>query len=814
MKNIIKKHCLQSKNVNNSNNEYSNKTNLNVNHFLVFIFIIFSFSNYLLAEKEVGGEKLLNFSLEELMNISVKTGNITGLVMSKTPVSITTITSNDLAVTPARNLYDILEVYVPGAISYQHWDSPILGMRGIVTDRNYKYLLLVNGRNMNLKAHSGATSELELWDLSDIEKIDVIRGPGSVTYGPGAVAGIINIITKSPNSYNGIQSSVNYVYPYNSKGISADYFGDFGTNSFYLHGSVQSTQGYQNPKVYSNQPNHKYGYFGSDISEFSPIDYFSDYDNLPNIKLHADFSFSNNWDLSLRFTRQGETQNPANPKFQLQTGLDSLGLPTLSQPVNFLQTKDQHISLNLTNESEIGDLFSLSSLVSISSEDYIRNTNWPRHFASPTPLDTIKIFGDLNNIWNHDYDFSESSIMGHFIANKDLTDNLKLAAGTELSLNYWGPGWGNSRKTFRLGDNYDIISGTDSDIYGSTYPYTGVPLGKGYFVGNGWSTFTYSFLYELLWEPNPLLSIMFSGRSDKDTYSKLLFSPRLSFISEIHPNQTLKLTYQSSQRMNTAAQLLIQHHSGTTTEPETLSGIEFMYSGLLSDNISINSSLFYNNLDVISWSQPDRTTKPTGNLKIAGIELEAHLLLDNLELSVNHTYTKQLEWKLNDGVSYSGISYSDFLTKFGNTVFSSFGNDLNNWSNNTTKLICNFKLFDDKLQLHLDTRIFWKFEGALDGIKMLENALNPANTDYEALKELIKVVKDQNMYQTDFRMNFSALYNINEHFNVSLFVMNLIGSGNNKRYTYDAGYRDSENYFRNTFIEEPRTFGLKLDYKY
>ena len=52
-----------------------------------------------------------------------------------------------------------------------HTTGEVLDIRGITADRSYKYLLLVNGRNMNMKTHQGARSELSSWDLNDIKKL-------------------------------------------------------------------------------------------------------------------------------------------------------------------------------------------------------------------------------------------------------------------------------------------------------------------------------------------------------------------------------------------------------------------------------------------------------------------------------------------------------------------------------------------------------------------------------------------------------------------------------------------------------------------
>ncbi|MCX6153546.1 MAG: TonB-dependent receptor plug domain-containing protein [Candidatus Kapabacteria bacterium] len=782
----------------------------------MLIFFIPRLSFCFKLQDEIKGEKLLEMTLEELMNITVKTGNLTGLSLSNTPVSVTIISAHDISVTPARNIYDLLEIYVPGAFFDNHYDSPHIGIRGIIVDRNYKFLLLVNGQNMNMKAHNGATSELEIWDLGDIEKIEIIRGPGSVTYGPGAVAGIISITTKKSSGETGLNINANIINPYNSVGASVGLNQKIGENHFYLFGSIQKTGGYKNATIFGPIGYNKFDYQGSEAApNLKPAPYYGDYNDLPQIKLFSELSFLKNWSLALRYTRQGASQNPLYPKMQPQIGFDSIGNPVYGYPVNLAQTQDQHISLNLKNETELGSQWNLSSLVCLSSEYFIRRMEYFRTFPKsllPT-WDSVLMYQDPNNPRTHLLDFSESSALGQFIFNKNFSDNLKLAAGTELSLNHWGPGWGKDKQGFRLGDNGDIISGTDSYFYSTQTFDAGVPLGSGFFVDNGWTTFTYSFLFELMWELNPRFSVLISSRTDKDSYSKWLFSPRIALISKLADNQILKFVVQQSQRMNTASQLLIQHLSGLETKPETLDGIELMYSGLLNENFSINSSVFYNNLDIISWYNIGRTSRPTGNLSLYGVELEAKAIFGNLDIAVNQSYVKQLKWNLADSVYFSGISYSDYYLSLNNLTFSSTGNELNNWSDWSTKLIVNYKLFDGKLNLHLDSRIFWNFEGEKQGLLMFEKAMDPANPDYQLMKDMLKIIKDKNTYGTDFRINMSVGYVLSENFKLSVFGMNLLGYGDNKRYVYDSGVKKPSNYIRNGFIEEPLTIGLKLEFK-
>ena len=56
---------------------------------------------------------------------------------------------------------------------------------------------------MNMKCSNGPIFEIHNKDLSDIERIEIVSRPGSVIYGPGAVAGIINITTKNADGNDG-----------------------------------------------------------------------------------------------------------------------------------------------------------------------------------------------------------------------------------------------------------------------------------------------------------------------------------------------------------------------------------------------------------------------------------------------------------------------------------------------------------------------------------------------------------------------------------------------------------------------------------
>jgi outer membrane receptor protein involved in Fe transport len=138
-----------------------------------------------------------NFSLADLMNLKLQTGSFLELDLSKSPVSMTIIDRDKLKLSGARTLTEALEVYVPGfQYMFNKWNGTLWGMRGVANDRNSKFIFLVNGHKMNTEARDGAFQETELGLLGDIQRVEVLRGPAGLVYGSGAIAGIVNVVTR------------------------------------------------------------------------------------------------------------------------------------------------------------------------------------------------------------------------------------------------------------------------------------------------------------------------------------------------------------------------------------------------------------------------------------------------------------------------------------------------------------------------------------------------------------------------------------------------------------------------------------------
>lgn len=140
---------------------------------------------------------LLQLSLEELMNLPVGVASNVVADVRKQPVSVTTLQRDMIRNSGARTLSEVLAIYVPGYMLVEDQDDTIAAFRGVAPDNNSKVMLQLNGQNLNTEWFWGPPDAiLNGLDLDYIERIEVIRGPGSVTLGQGALLGVINIITR------------------------------------------------------------------------------------------------------------------------------------------------------------------------------------------------------------------------------------------------------------------------------------------------------------------------------------------------------------------------------------------------------------------------------------------------------------------------------------------------------------------------------------------------------------------------------------------------------------------------------------------
>ncbi|MBF0559291.1 MAG: TonB-dependent receptor plug domain-containing protein, partial [Nitrospirae bacterium] len=149
-------------------------------------------------------ENLLDLSIEDLMNVEAVTANKKPVKVADTAAAIYVITQEDIRRSTATTVPDLLRM-VPGLqvarVNAVAWAVSARGFNGVYDD---KLLVLVDGRTVYNPFFSGVYWHTLDMPMEDIERIEVIRGPGATLWGANAVNGVINIITKNSEDAQGL----------------------------------------------------------------------------------------------------------------------------------------------------------------------------------------------------------------------------------------------------------------------------------------------------------------------------------------------------------------------------------------------------------------------------------------------------------------------------------------------------------------------------------------------------------------------------------------------------------------------------------
>jgi iron complex outermembrane receptor protein len=153
------------------------------------------------AAQDVG--HYVDLSIEDLLNQEVTSANKRAQRLSDVAAAAFVITADDIRESGARSLPEALRL-APGVdvarISADRWAVSIRGFSGFFAN---KLLVLVDGRSAFTPSFNGVIWNGLQFPLENIERIEVIRGPGGSVWGVNAVNGVVNIITKSARQLQG-----------------------------------------------------------------------------------------------------------------------------------------------------------------------------------------------------------------------------------------------------------------------------------------------------------------------------------------------------------------------------------------------------------------------------------------------------------------------------------------------------------------------------------------------------------------------------------------------------------------------------------
>lgn len=153
------------------------------------------------ARQESGGKgaaaaDLKKLSIEELMEIDVTSVSRRAERLNQAAAAIVVVTQEDLRRAGVNSLPEALRLINSLQVARQTQRSWAINARGSNTTTSNKLLVLIDGRSVYTPLFSGVFWDVQDTLLEDVERIEVVRGPGATLWGANAVNGIINVVTK------------------------------------------------------------------------------------------------------------------------------------------------------------------------------------------------------------------------------------------------------------------------------------------------------------------------------------------------------------------------------------------------------------------------------------------------------------------------------------------------------------------------------------------------------------------------------------------------------------------------------------------
>lgn len=538
-------------------------------------------------------DHFISLSLEELISLETTIATTSKRTATQAPAVVTLITEDDIKATGATNLADILQS-VPGIhIRYNHFaNRPLVHFRGAKANQT---LLMINGNSMRDLAWNVGI----FWKgipASAIDRIEIIRGPGSALFGADASAGVVNVITKTASRIK-----------HSEAGIRA---GSFNTQSAWMqHGDhykgfeisvtaeVSSTDGhapYIESDALDQAGNANYGWQNSDL-RFSAA--------------------REHWRLQADYTQQRD----------VEVGLTGFGV---FDPITMGEDSRFNLDLFYTNDN-FSDHWSLASELRYQHLDYTSGDGFQERPAGYTD-----ITGSYPDGWI----------------------NQNRAAERHLVFQLSGIYHGINNHAIRIGAGHtiqDLYSvehfvnfGVDAD--GNTIP-AGSPLidisdSEYAFAPEKTRRINHIFL-EDVWQLNPLWELTAGARYDDYSDFGDSVNPRLALVWQTTDRLTSKFIYGQAFRAPNYNELFAVTsrslpNSELKAERSETFDLAFSYSA--SSNLLFNLNLFhFDQTDLIDRDSTGQYQN-IGDHTIRGVEFATHWqAAENLNLIVNFTVRDQ-----------------------------------------------------------------------------------------------------------------------------------------------------------------------------
>src|SRR5881398_2733656 len=171
---------------------------------IISLAVVALFLGSSVSAQNQGVPDISRMSIELLMNVEVTSVAKRPQRVADAAAAVFVLTQEDIRRSGARNIPEALRM-VPGLevarIDENKW---AIGARGFNGRFANKLLVLIDGRSVYTPLFSGVYWDIQDVPLEDVDRIEVIRGPGATLWGANAVNGVINVITKNAKDTQGL----------------------------------------------------------------------------------------------------------------------------------------------------------------------------------------------------------------------------------------------------------------------------------------------------------------------------------------------------------------------------------------------------------------------------------------------------------------------------------------------------------------------------------------------------------------------------------------------------------------------------------
>ncbi|WP_045460888.1 TonB-dependent receptor plug domain-containing protein [Sporocytophaga myxococcoides] len=819
---------------------------------------------------------LLELSLEELLNMKITSGSFLDLDLKNSALSLTVINQDQIHLSGARHLSELLEIYVPGfQYMYNKWNGVIWGMRGVAADRNTKFIFLVNGHKMNTEARDGANMELDLGMLGDIERVEIIRGPSGLIYGSGAIGGVVNIVTERYKK-DEVKASVTQG-TWNGENFSRQYELS-AASKINEHSNIVITGGYRQSDGIGTERGRLYGrphWPYPQWMENPPADGVptsgSAWSTPGNYRFGVDYNYKN-FRYYSRYTHQVTN---ASGYFPVDGWPDFVNSDTLApdrmidgqlrnikgfygqiEPGN--TNRRQYVINNFTNQ--------FSYELPVKDNSVILNAGFDMNTNRIQLEDMKSAVVASANSYSSDRHPWRVETFGERRYNASAMYMLKTVPKLQLAVGY----------QFRLFDIGKDMAGYNSQDEKRSHPIVSDVIYTNHAV-----------FAEGIYKLSEKLNAQFGLRYDRHTRTAQfggVVTPKIALVAKANENNIFKVMYQTSANNGNADNYEFNRNTigddgqpfagndyhyekpyekpgpnstpipPVTTEilhrlkPERSSSIELTsVHSLLDNRLSVLPSLSYNTVkDLFTWNQQIFRVVNSGSYSFMNAELDIRYNSSNVTLGINHVLSKIAntkvadyyeEYQLNVFNGYDSASVGNGVYKYTpkpvksnvdptkdsvttvriNSIRDQITVDGKNFLNlvsNITKIYLDYKP-TSWLTLHTDARLFWGLTGRRDiHTYSTANQNNPILADYGSSYGYNNQYPYLGIHNSLMvKWNLSVNIQANEKLSFSVYAYDILSGA---RSINSLRWQQSGNSMEHTdlFGVDRTSFAVKLNYKF